>query len=239
MKSIELGTWLEIPNPLVAHILLNAGLDFVIVDIEHGMFDLETITNINFAVKSMRKKIYVRIPNIEYAQLNNLLDSDCDGVILPAAVDPNKVISFHKSLLYPPHGSRGFNPYTTQQKYGSQKSPIYNSFFLGIIIENIEGLNNLDKFLEYDGIDLIYIGIYDLSLSIGIDLSKEYPTMVKILSNISKSIALKGKNLGCMVHDVEEANRMVDLGFDFLVYKVDTGLIYDATKSFVRGFGHS
>ena len=239
MKSIELGTWLEIPNPLVSHIMLNAGLDFVIIDIEHGMFDFETITSINFAVKSMRKKIYVRIPHIEYAQLNNLLDSDCDGIILPAAVDLNKVISFHKSLLYPPYGTRGFNPYTTQQNYGSQKSPIHNSFFLGIIIENIEGLNNLDKLLEYDGINLIYIGIYDLSLSIGIDLSKEYPVMVELLSNISKKIALKGKNLGCMVHDIEEAKRMINLGFDFLVYKVDTGLIYDATKSFVSGFGDS
>ena len=95
MYNFQLGTWAEIPSPYVTNVLMSAGFDFSILDMEHGIIDFETAQNMIFAAKAVKKRTYVRVPAIEESWILRVLDMGCDGIIFPqvsSKTDIEKII---------------------------------------------------------------------------------------------------------------------------------------------------
>jgi 2-keto-3-deoxy-L-rhamnonate aldolase RhmA len=84
-------------------------------------------------------------------------------------------------------------------------------------------------------IDIIYIGQYDLSVSLGIPGQVNHPRILEILDKSVKTIAIHNKMAGCMVHSIGEARKMIMAGFKFIVYQVDSGVLFGALSDFAQG----
>lgn len=234
-----LGTWAEIPTSYVTDILLKAGLDFTIADMEHGVVDFETIQNMYFAAKSNGRKLYVRVPEIEESWILRCLDMGIDGIIFPGIESAIEVKKAVELSCFKPKGVRGFNPFTSFGNYGGIGKDFLDMenerIELGIILESIEAFEQIDEILAVKKIGIVYLGQYDLSVSMGIPGETMNPKLLEIMDMAVKKIRTCGKKAGCMVHSVEECKKVIDQGFEFIVYKVDTGILAGAVKDFITG----
>ena len=106
---------------------------------------------------------------------------------------------------------------------------------LGIILEGKEAFDNLDTILQYKEIDVIYIGQYDLSMALGIPGDVTNSKVLKLMEETVKKVTRAGKKAGCMVHSVDEAKKIISEGFSFVVYKVDSGILFQCVDTFVKG----
>lgn len=233
-----LGTWAEIPSPYVSHIMMTAGFDFSIIDMEHGIIDFETAQNMIFAAHSLNKKAYVRVPAIEESWTLRVLDTGCDGIIFPQVSTENQVKDIIRFSRFSPAGERGFNPYITAGGYSRVKDSYYDSensrIQLGIILEGKKAFDDIDRLLSFDEIGIVYIGQYDLSMALGIPGRVNDPLVLEMMENAAERIRQSGKLAGCMVHSTEEAIEVIRKGFQFVVYQVDTGILCNTIKSFVE-----
>lgn len=233
-----LGTWAEIPSPYVSHVMMTAGFDFSIIDLEHGVIDFETTQNMIFASHAVNKKAYVRVPAIEESWALRVLDMQCDGIIFPQVSSSKQIEKIIDYCCFAPKGQRGFNPYITAGGYNKVSEDYYDSenerIQIGVILEGKDAFNNIESLLRFDEVKIIYIGQYDLSMALGIPGQVDNPKVLDLMNKAVKSIRESGKMAGCMVHSPEEAKRFIQIGFQFVVYQVDTGLLSNTIKNFVE-----
>ena len=131
--------------------------------------------------------------------------------------------------------------YVRAAKYSSMDKSEYfkyaNENTLVIIhIEGMEGIENLDKILEVDGIDVIFIGPYDLSQSLGIPGDVNNIKVEEKMKEVVNKASAKGKIVGTFVDDIESAKKWKSLGIQYMSYAVDVGIIYDSFKKITEGF---
>jgi len=224
------GTWCLIPSPEVINVIAKAGLDFVLVDMEHGPMDFVMAQKMIMAANAEGCATIVRVARNEEAEVLRGLDIGADGILVPhveSVADRQTAISFMK---YPPVGVRGFSPYTRAGGYVSMAG--YTSrenerVLTGIIIEGKDGFANIDAIIDDNNLDVVYIGTYDLSVTLGVPGDVRNRLVLDVLETCVSKIVASGKAAGCLFHNVEEHGYFRDMGIQFLVYKVDSSVLYD------------
>lgn len=238
-NEVMLGTWAEIPCPYVTDIMSKAGFDFSIIDMEHGVVDFTIAQNMVFAAHGRGKQAFIRVPEIEESWTLKCLDMGCDGIIFPQVSKAEDVKKIIKCSYYQPKGDRGFNPFITAGGYTSVSSDFCEQensrIKTGVILEGKDVFERIDDILRFPEIDIVYIGQYDLSLALGIPGDIYNSKVLDIMSMSVTKIRKSGKMAGCMVHSYNEAQKVMKEGFDFIVYKVDSGLLYQTINDFVKG----
>jgi len=167
-----IGVWNTLGSPLVTEVFASADLDFIIIDFEHGPFDInKTSDYVNSCLIHYCTPI-IRIPQNDSWMSLQVLDQGAHGLMLPGVKNKSEAKNFINNIKYDPLGSRGFSPFTKSGgfdnkdlKYKDKANSLITSI---VIIEDLEGLNNLDEILEIESIDIIYFGAYDLSQSLGL-----------------------------------------------------------------------
>ena len=222
------GVWCVIPSPEVIGVISKSGLDFVIVDMEHGTMDYTTTQQMVVSAQSEKCDAIIRTPRNDESDILKSLDIGSDGIIVPhvnTIEDVEKCISYSK---YPPIGNRGYTPYTRSGGYYSKidyKVKENEKSFVGIIIESGEGLDNIESIVDNEHIDMVYIGTYDISASLGCSVDDK--KVSDELERCTKIVRNAGKSVGCLFHDQKELNFFKDIGINLLVYGVDSGILYN------------
>jgi len=235
--ELVIGTWCILPNPQVINVLAKSGLDFVLIDMEHGPSNFETAQSMIEAAESEGCEVIIRVSDNNELNVLKALDIGASGVIVPhieSVMDREKAISYIK---YPPIGIRGFSPYTKTGFYHSRPSHtnLENDKTLsGIIIEGMSGINDFDKIISDINLDLIYLGAYDLSVALGIPGDVNNPKIKEIQKECAQKAKEKGKATGGLFHSKEDFEYFKDIGTQFLCYKVDTNIIYDGINSMLN-----
>lgn len=239
--DIAIGTWCVIPSSSVINILGASGLDFVIIDMEHGPFCIETAEDCVRAAESEKCSPIIRVPKNDEAYILRALDIGAHGVIVPhieTVEDAKDAISHMK---YHPIGHRGFTPYTRAGGYSKENIDKHaerenEETMTILIIEGIKGMQNLDKIIEEKYIDVIYIGQYDLSQAIGMPGKVNDPKVINFMETNVEKIREKGIAVGSLAHNLKEINFLMDLGFQFITYIVDGTVLYHAFNDIVKEF---
>lgn len=227
-KQAQFGTWCILPNPELVSVLTSSGLDYVLVDFEHSPVSVESAQKMVMAAHAQQKYAVSRVGKLEEVEILRALDINSDGIIVPhieSLDDVNKVVSFVK---YYPEGNRGYSPYTYAGGYCVQKDYTKNAngnILLGIIIESQKGVDNLDEILSSPDLDLVYLGAYDISISLGLAGQISHPKVVEVLNYCIEKIVKAGKIAGAMYHTQAEYEQFKKQGVNFLVYKVDSLII--------------
>jgi 4-hydroxy-2-oxoheptanedioate aldolase len=239
--EVVLGVWSIIPSPVVAEIFAFGGIDFAIFDMEHGIFDVSALDSCIRACESAGSVPLVRIPGANPWAAQWALDLGAYGIVVPQISNHMEAKSVVGMAKYSPIGSRGYNPFTRAAQYANPQNnrsgKLSNDFSLTcVIIENQEGLDNLTQICTVPNLDVIYMGIYDLSVMMGCKGDTKNPKVIKVVNDSIAQILAAGKAAGMIVRNQVDISEALALGANFLVYSVDTFVIREAVVSAVSSF---
>jgi 4-hydroxy-2-oxoheptanedioate aldolase len=169
--EVLVGSFVGIAHPVVVEIAGCSGLDFVIVDMEHTCIGIETVENMVRAASWAGIEVVVRIPRIDEALIGKLLDIGAAGIQVPQASSREYVCRAIAATKYPPSGSRGYMPVCRASRFMQMGSEEYirksNSETLVVAqVEGKEGLSAIKEILQTKDLDVVFLGPYDLSMSL-------------------------------------------------------------------------
>ena len=238
-----IGTWNTLASPLVTEVLAKSGLDFQIIDLEHGPFIMDKLhLHVSACENAPSCTPLVRIPSKENWMALQALDQGAHGVVIPHISSSEESIDFIKSIKYHPIGNRGFTPFSKAGGFNNRDTLSYvqnanNSILSIVIIESEEGLNNLDEILEVEGIDVVYFGAYDLSQALGCPGETKNNKVVKEIKKGVEKVNLMGKYAGGFVpKSKDDVKWLLDMEMKFITYEVDSSIIYSKVSDVSNWF---
>lgn len=224
------GIWSILPSPVLSEIIALSSFDFQILDMEHGLYDIGTLDS---AIRSSELNFcspIVRTAELNQAATQKILDLGAHGIIYPQILDANDALKAVQLTKYHPLGTRGFNPFTRSSNYnlnvqnGSHRN--HNDFSMtGVIVENYSAVKNLDPILQIAGLDIVYIGAYDLSVALGKPGDMKNPELLDLIEKSILKIRKEKKIAGVMAQTPEDMKKYQNLGANFVVLGVDSFLI--------------
>ncbi len=242
--EVVIGCWCVVPSSPLANVIASSGLDFIIIDMEHGPHSFETAAEMIKSSQAEGCSPLVRVASNSEYMILRALDIASDGVIVPhieSADDVLKAVSYSK---YFPDGERGFSPFTRAGGYSadtvSQHSKVQNDRTLvALILEGKKGIDSLDEILKIDDvskkIDLIYIGAYDLSQALGMPGKVDDPRVREALMACIAKIKAKGIAAGGYVaKNKQDMEWMVKAGMQFITILPDCAVIYRAFEKYAK-----
>lgn len=162
-------------NPAVAQIAYHGGLDFIMFDLEHGPYSIETISDIAKVARSVGLGIFARVPELAKGYVSRLMDAGVQGIMVPMLSTPEEAKLFVKWARYAPVGDRGLGSNGEMTDYAGMgaSAPEFmeqqNRKTLAIAqIETAEAVKNVEAIAATEGIDVLLIGPNDLAISLGV-----------------------------------------------------------------------
>jgi len=232
-----IGTWNTFGSSMATKVLASSGLDFQIIDFEHGPFSLHHVHDHITSSAIYDCSCLVRVPENEAWMCLQALDQGAEGVVIPQVSGEESALKAVENIKYYPSGNRGFSPFTfsgdfTNASVSDFHKKSNDNSVLVILLETVESLNSLQDIIKIPEIDVIYIGAYDLSKSLGIPGDIYNEKVVNIVKKATKEINSSGKIAGSFVpQNMEEIKFCLDLGLRFITYSVDT---HELKKAFSK-----
>lgn len=215
------------------------GLDFIILDNEHGHSSLETIHNHVRAARLTMAAPIIRVKGVDAHAIGGALDSGAAGIQVPNIATAEQAQQAVQAARFYPLGSRGVCRFVRAAKHGSQDKAEYfaeaNEAVVILQVEGLEGIANLDAILDVPGYDVLFVGPYDLSQSAGKPGEVNAPEVLALIRKISDAAAAKDKALGIFCDTPEALARYRSEGVNYIAYSVDIGIFHDAIAQLVKG----
>jgi 4-hydroxy-2-oxoheptanedioate aldolase len=167
--GIAYGAWLTAPSAYTAEIMAHAGFDWVCIDMQHGHIGYEAAVEMLVAIGTSEAMPFVRVPWNEPGIIGKVLDAGAMGVIIPMVNIVDDAQAAVAACRYPPQGARSYGPGRVVFYAGADYFDHANDEVAVIpMIETKEAVANLDEILAVPGIDAVYVGPADLSVSLGL-----------------------------------------------------------------------
>lgn len=233
-KSVAIGTWVfEFNTPGIARLLESTGIDFAVYDMEHSGFGIDSIRSLLAQTRPLNLAALVRPPAGEYHLIAPVLDAGADGVVVPNVETAEQARRIVDACRYAPQGRRGAAFSVAHDDFLSgnvaEKMKAANDAMIcALLIESVRGLENLGEILSVPGVDMIWVGFLDLSISMGIPGQFDDSRFQDALTNVLKVCKNHGIPLGIMAQDAGQALRYVSLGFRCISYSGDIWLLQRA-----------
>ncbi len=223
-----LNGWLAIPSSFSAEVMAHQGWDTLTIDLQHGVIDYAALVPMLQAISTTPTVPIVRVPWLEPGILMKALDAGAYGVICPminTREDAQKLVAY---THYAPQGTRSFGPIRASLYGGPDYAQHANKTIVAFaMIETAQALDNLDAILGVEGLDAIYIGPSDLSLSLGCKpvFDDVEPKAQQAIEHIVSRAKAHGVVAGIHNGRVDVAQARVDLGFRFVTLGSDARLL--------------
>ena len=198
-----------------------AGADFAIFDMEHTGWDAGSVRAALATARGTSLLSIVRVVRPRYDLIATALDAGAAGVMSPMIETEAEARELVSAAKYPPMGRRGFGLLYGDdfvEKPATAVERINRRTFVIAQIESATGVANIDAIAAVDGIDLLWLGQYDLSSSLGIAGKFEDAEYLEAVETVLEAARRHGKPLGQMVSSVEEAEGLAAHGFGVFAY---------------------
>jgi 4-hydroxy-2-oxoheptanedioate aldolase len=208
------GAWSVIPSPLSVRLLAAAGLDYVVIDLQHGGAAESDLPAMTSAIRLAGATPIGRVRHAHTADIGRALDLGCEGVIVPnidSAAQARQVVG---AVRYPPAGYRSAGGVLATAEP-----------FCLVMVESAAAVAELDATLAVDGVDGLYVGPRDLSLSLGCELDPDDPVLSPALHRIWTAGAAAGKPVGVHAADGATARRYREAGCTLVTTTADAAAI--------------
>lgn len=228
--TVSLGTFVfEFDTGGVARIAGEAGAEFVIFDMEHTGWSVETIRRLLATCPATGPVPFVRVPAVEYHFIARVLDCGAMGVMFPMVESVEQAETIVRSAKYPPTGRRGaafgiaHDDYTGRDILDTMRSSDEETLLIAQI-ETRAGLENVEQIAAVDGIDVLWIGQFDLSCSLGIPAQFDHPDFQSAIDRVLAACAAHNKFPGFMALSIDEGKSLIQRGFRAIAYGGDLWL---------------
>ena len=238
-QELSLGSWITLPDLNLAEMMSNSNFDWLAIDLEHSVVDLESLQNIIRVIDTNDTFPMVRLTSNDPNQVKRALDSGAKGIICPMINNRDDVSELLNSVYYPSKGKRSLG-IARAQKYGRDVigyiKKIEKELVTIIQIEHIDALNNLDEIFQIQDIDGYIIGPNDLSASMGIHGDLKNKMLIKAINEIN-SIAKKYKKPGgihLIEPEISDLRNAIKSGNKFIAYSLDFKIFDKGLKEFMN-----
>jgi len=234
------GTWVVLGSSLAAEITGNAGFDWVLLDLEHGMGANDSLLMQLQALESTPAVPLVRVGWNDSVLIKRALDLGPSGIMVPQVHTAEQAAEAVRAMRYPPQGVRGVSPYTRPAHFGQAFADYFataNEKLLGVVqIESEEAVNNAEAIAAVDGVDVLFIGPLDLSIGLGIMRQFDHPRFRDAVRTVVEATRRCGKAAGTLILDVESVEETVARGFTFVGRASDGSVLAAAMHETVKSF---
>jgi 2-dehydro-3-deoxyglucarate aldolase/4-hydroxy-2-oxoheptanedioate aldolase len=231
---------LEFGTRGIGQILETAGLDFAIIDMEHTSFSMEEVSNLIAWFKATTVAPFVRIPQIERHFIARIMDAGALGIMAPDVRSADQLEAVVKAVKYPPLGERGSALGLAQSDFkrvNAREFMEYSNGNTAIIcqIESPQGIENLESICSTPGLDVLWVGHFDLSQTLGILGQFHHEKFLDALRQIVSAAKKHGLAMGGQPRTREQAQEWVEMGFNVISFASDVSVYLEAMSAAVEG----
>jgi 4-hydroxy-2-oxoheptanedioate aldolase len=228
------GVFAKTNDPFFVEILGNAGFDFVILDSEHGPNSPRDMYPLILASWVSGLLPVIRIGSLSESEIARALDLGVAGVQVPQLCTAKQASQAVQWSRFAPKGSRGVCRFVRAADFSLRTRAEYfehaNEITVIGMVEGVAGIRNLDEILEVEGVDVLFIGPYDLSQALGVLGDVENPLVLKEIEAIVAKCKSRNRTVGTFVDNIAMAKRYKELGIKYLAYSVDVGIFSNACR---------
>lgn len=228
------GIWRLIPSPFVSELLAQAGLDFQILDCEHGAYDWPALAADIIACEGQHCAPLVRVSGTNQVEVQRCLDLGAHGIVFPQLATRDNFALAAAMMDYPTAGTRGFNPAVRSLGYGggplSAGDRPARPWFVPIV-ETLTAVEQLDAILKIERIDLVYIGSFDLSAQLGCPGKLAAPQVIALIESILAQCQRAGKAVAMISLSPESTRTLTSRGVQALVHGVESACFKHAVAA--------
>jgi 4-hydroxy-2-oxoheptanedioate aldolase len=229
-----LGTFVGSASPVTAEACAAAGVDWLVLDLEHGSGGEEQVRDVIPAAGAYGVPTVVRVESAARIRIGRVLDLGAAGVMLPRMDTAEEVRQAVRHLRYPPAGDRGVATYNRACRFGLDPGALAraNAEVLGVVqVESASAVEHVDQIAAIDGVDVLFVGPQDLSHNLGVPGDLQAPTYLVAAERVRAAAARHGKASGVLVRDgATAAARQAD-GWTFVAIGSDTTLLAAAVAA--------
>jgi len=227
---------LELFSPGIAPMLSNAGLDFVIYDMEHGRCDIALASQLIMSCRGTRLTPLVRVPDLYAFPLSRVLDLGARGVMIPRVETGQQMQDAIAQLKYAPQGRRGVALGLAHDDFRPRGAAYFaeanqETVVIGIV-ETARALENLDAITGSPGLDIAWMGHYDLTVSLGIPAQFDHPRFLEAMAALVASCRRHGIAAGFLPATPEDTVHWVHEGFRAICLGTEVGVFSKAVSHF-------
>jgi len=229
-----LGTFIGGASPVAAEVCAAAGVDWVLLDLEHGTGGEEQVRDVVPAAASYGVPTVVRVESGARIRMGRVLDAGAAGVMLPRMNTAEEVAEAVRHLRYPPDGDRGVATYNRACRFGLDPGALdrANAEVLGVVqIESAIAVGNAGAIAALDGVDVLFVGPRDLSHDLGVPGDLTAPAFTEALERVLAAGRQHGKACGLLVNDGAAAARRLEQGWSFVGIGSDSTLLAAAVTA--------
>jgi len=223
-----ISAWIGIPDPLFVNHLAQEAFDAVVLDMQHGVWDIGSAAVGIGQGRLAGKPVLARIPVGDFASASRLLDAGASGIIAPMINSASDAEALAKATKYPPLGERSWGPTLAMNHTGLSATEYLataNQKTVAIaMIETRAALDAADEIMRVDGIDGIFVGPSDLSIALsdGAKLAPDTAQVDGVLKHLIARCRAHGKFACVFGSNGERAGELLKMGFDFVIAGADT-----------------
>jgi len=232
--EVLIGTFLSLGNSLTTEIIAQAGFDWVLIDLEHGIGSEQDVLHQLQAIEHTNVEAIVRVESYQRQRIHRVLDLGAHGIMCPRIDNAEEAEQVIKALHYPTKGIRGVAKMVRATGFGANFNQYNHDLadnLLGIIqVETTESLNNLDGIANIAGVDVLFIGPADLSMALGIFGQLDHPIFINAVKDIITAATKANKAIGILLFDPQDFKKYYDQGVRFFACGTDTLFLSNGAK---------
>ena len=237
-----IGATITVPSPEIAAQIANMGFDFLWIEMEHSPITLETARNMILATRGLKALPFTRVPVNELWTAKRVLDEGSLGVIFPFTSTPDLARQAVAACKYPPEGLRGFGPGLASFRWPSPEGYVRfanRNIMVVTIIEQAKAVDQIEEIASVPGIDVLFIGVNDLSYSLGLGGRQGEPKLQEAIDKIVAAGKQHNIPLGRPAGTPEQVQRFMKEGFLFFQAASELGMISAGANSLLKPLGKS
>ena len=238
--GVRIGMWIALADPYAAELCATAGFDWLLLDGEHGPYDLRSMLAVLQAVAPYSSHPVVRVPHGDATLIKQVLEIGATTLLVPMVESAEQARSLVRAMRYPPDGIRGVGSgLARSSRWSSYPQYLHEAnqrVSLLVQVETLVGLEQLDAIAAVDGVDGVFIGPADLAASMGFLGQTSHVEVRSAIENGIARILAAGKAPGILATDESLARRYIELGARFVAVGVDATMLAHATRALAARF---
>jgi 4-hydroxy-2-oxoheptanedioate aldolase len=223
------GTFLNLGSPVTVEIAASCGLDWILIDHEHGSGGEDTMFNQLRAAGGGTAAPIVRIPANDGWRFKRVLDAGAHGVMVPLVNTAAEARAAASAMHYPPRGVRGIAKFQRGAAYGAHFDEYFQRAHERLLfiaqIETPTAVANIEEIAAVDGVDVLFVGPTDLTYNLGVPDKFDHPDYIAAQKRVVAAAKAAGKAAGILVLNAALVDSCRELGFSFMALGSDGGSV--------------
>ncbi len=234
--------WTYLCSPIASEVVGLAGFDGILIDHEHGPGDLLNAISLMQAVSATPAAALVRVPWNDFVYIKRVLDAGAEGLMVPSVNTRAEAEAVVEACRFAPEGIRGAGyPLVRASDYGLQARRYPGEYKDNLLIicqvETVEGVRNAAEIAAVPGVDMVFIGPFDLSVSMNKMAQFEDPEFIATMRSAEETIKKSGKFLGGLATAADSPKAMFSRGYNLVGSGADVWFVRDGALANIKASG--